>query len=43
MPALFSLLVDDFRTVLAVKGPLRRNQRRANAPPAGALDRSGPF
>jgi hypothetical protein len=31
MPALFSLPADDFRTVLAVKGSLRCNQRRANA------------
>jgi hypothetical protein len=30
-PRSFSLLADDFRTVLAVKGSLRRNQRRAVA------------
>jgi hypothetical protein len=41
VPALLSLLADDFRTVLAVKGSLRRNQRRPNAPLAGALDSSG--
>jgi hypothetical protein len=35
--AIFSLLPDHLRTVLAVKGSLRRAQQRR------ALDRSGPF